>query len=142
MFFPRQMYSKDKRYNHMKKNISKYDNIIRNQIKEKDSLELRITTFHNLLDLLRENSNVNLYSLKEKTPGSMYIGDFGLLSILEDIYCLLGLKKDCNADNSPVYVPQSWMASKRANKLTLGKPPIYFKNISAIPSNLYNNDYI
>lgn len=142
MFFPKQMYSKDKRYKHMKKNVQKYDNIIRNQIKEKDSLELRIATFHNLLDMLENSSKVNLYSLKEKTPGSMYKGDFGLLSILENIYCLLGLKRDENIDSSPVYVPQSWMASKRANKLTSGKPPIYFKAIIAIPTNLYNSNYI
>lgn len=140
MFFPKQMHSKAKRYKHIKKNVTKYENIINNQIKDKYLLELRIKTFHNILNMLNEVNNTTLYNLKEKVQGSAYNGDYGLLNIIENIYCLLGLKLDSTINDSAVCVPQSWMASNRANKLIYGKPPIYFKKIIAVPINLYNND--
>ena len=55
--------------------------------------------------MLNEVNNTILYNLKEKVPGSVYNGDYVLLNIIENIYCLLGLK----LDNNLVYVPQSWM---------------------------------
>ena len=140
MFFPKQMHSKSKRYKHIKKNITKYENIINNQIKGKYLLELRIKTFHHILNMLNEVNSTTLYNLKEKVPGSVYKGDYGLLNIIENIYCLLGLKCDNTTINSSIYAPQSWMASNRANKLIYGKPPIYFKKIIAIPTSLYNDD--
>ncbi len=140
MFFPTKMHSKDKRYKHIKKNIEKYEHIILNQTKDRNSLELRLTTFHQILNLLSGEYNTNLYNLSTKVPGSMYSGDYGLLAILENIYCLLGLRHDANCDG-PIYVPQSWMASKRVNKLTAGKPPMYFKKIIAIPTSIYSSDY-
>ena len=90
--------------------------------------------------MLNEVNNTTLYNLKEKVPDSVYNGDYGLLNIIENIYCLLGLKLDSTINDSKVYVPQSFMASNRANKLIYGKPPIYFKKIIAIPINLYNNE--
>ena len=66
--------------------------IINNQIKGKYLLELRIKTFHNILNMLNEVNNTILYNLKEKVPGSVYNGDYVLLNIIENIYCLLGLK--------------------------------------------------
>ena len=90
--------------------------------------------------MLNEVNNTMLYNLKEKVLGSAYNGDYGLLNIVENIYCLLGLKLDSTINDSPVYVPQSFMASNRVNKLVYGKPPIYFKKIIAVPINLYNEN--
>ena len=138
MFFPKNMHSKDKRYKHIKKNVEKYENIIKNQIKEKDSLELRMETFHYITSLLSGENERFLYNLKGKVPGSMYNGDYGLLIVLENLFCLLGIKKD-ESSSDMSYVPQSWMASNRINKLVFGKPPIYYKKIIAVPCNMYSD---
>ena len=131
----------DKKYKYMKKNVKKFDNIINNQIKEKNSLELRIMTFERILDLIKGNNNTILYNLKEKVSGSVYNGDYGLMKIYEDgINCLLGLKEEINDDNTTICAPQSWMASKRVNKLTEFKRPIYMEKIVAIPKEMYNEN--
>ena len=49
----------------------------------------------------------------------------------------IGLKSDSTINDSPVYVPQSWMASNRANKIIYD---LSIKKIIAVPINLYNND--
>lgn len=136
MFFPEKLYSKAKKYKYMKKNIEKFDNIIQNQIKGKHLLELRIKTFKNILCMLNEDSNMSLYNLKQNTTPSRYDGDFGLLKILQENYCLLGLKEDVDKN---ICYPQSWMASNRTNKLTL-KPPIYYKKIIVIPKSIYESN--
>ncbi len=135
MFFPNKMYSKAKKYKYMKKNKEKFNNIIENQIKDKYLLELRINTFKNILDMLNEDSNASLYNLKPKVKGSVYDGDYGLLKLLQNSYCLLGLKEDI--DNNICY-PQSWMASNRINKLAK-RPPIYYKRIIVLPKKIYEN---
>lgn len=78
---------------------------------------------------------MTLYNLKQKTKGSLYDGDFGLMKIYETIYCLLGLKIESEEKNEFIYVPQSWMASTRVNILIENKRPIYMKFIEKIPVN-------
>lgn len=136
IYFPNFMKSKDKRYKHMKKNIEKYDKIIANQIADKDKLMLRMQTFSNILDLLKGNGTA-LYNLQLRTDGSVYRGDYGLLKNYQDCYCLLGLKLD-DLKEENIYVPQSWMASTRINKLVVNKNPRYFDRILAIPISVYN----
>lgn len=141
-YFPNYIKSKDKQYKYIKKNIKKFNNILENQLKEKDTLSLRVKTFSNILDLLK-NNNASLYNLKPKTPYSLYDGDYGLMKMYEkDICCLLGLKVDEKNNNITNCIPNSWMASKRINKLVEFKRPIFIKNISYIPMSLYNPDEI
>lgn len=52
-YFPTHIKSKDKRYKYIKKHTEKFNNILENQLKEKDTLKLRITTFNNVLNLLK-----------------------------------------------------------------------------------------
>ena len=52
MFIPNYIKTKDKQYKYIKKNIRKFNDIIENQIQEKDSLYLRMQTFINIIDLL------------------------------------------------------------------------------------------
>lgn len=135
-YFPTFMKSKDKRYKYIKKNMTKFNNILENQLKEKDSLTLRITTFSNILDLLK-GYNSQLYNLKPKTPNSLYDGDFGLMKMYEkDICCLLGLKVENSNNNLMFCFPNSWMASTRINKLVEFRKPIYIKNIINMPKDL------
>ena len=132
-YFPTYMKSKDKRYKYIKKNIEKFNNILENQSKEKDTFKLRMVTFNNVLDILK-GFNTSLYSLKSKNAFSLYNGDYGLVKIYEkDICCLLGLKIE-NKEESRIYcVPNSWMASRRINQLVEFKRPLYIENISAVP---------
>lgn len=141
IFFPDYIKSMDKRYKYIKKNVNKFNNILMNQIKEKDSLELRISTFHHILELLKGIDSPILYDLKQKTPGSMYNGDFGLMKIYEQIYCLFGLKSESKIDNVINCAPQSWMASNRVNRIIEGKKPIYMERIYVVPLELYNNEF-
>lgn len=132
-FFPTHIKARDKRYKYIKNNIKKFNNILENQIKEKDSLKLRITTFCNIIDLLKGN-NTTLYNLKPQLPNSRYEGDFGLMKKYEnDICCLLGLKIDSKIDNKVYCSPNSWMASKRINKLIEYRRPIYMESITSLP---------
>jgi len=141
MFLPSKIKTQDKKYKYIKNNIGKYDNILRNQIKGKNSLELRILTFCRIKDLLSNNNNTILYSLKEKVAGSLYNGDYGLMKIYVDgIYCLLGLKEENANDNIINCAPQSWMANNRINKLVEYKRPIYMDKIIMIPVELYNQN--
>lgn len=137
-YFPTHIKSKDKRYKYIKKNLTKFNNILENQTKEKDLLKLRITTFINIIDLLK-GQNTSLYNLKPQLPNSLYDGDYGLMKMYEnDICCLLGLKIENIIDNKFNCTPNSWMASNRINKLVEFKRPIYIKSISAIPIDVFN----
>ena len=80
--------------------------------------------------------------MKEKVPGSMYDGDYGLLKIYEEMYCLLGLKETEKTEDEIYCVPQSWMANNRENNLTKYKVPLYMNKIIAIPTEEYDNEYI
>ena len=141
MFFPEYLKTQDKKYKYLKKNVTRFDNILKNQIKDKNLLELRIKTFTRIIDLLNSNNNTILYNLKEKVPGSLYNGDYGLMKVFEDnISCLLGLKRELENDNIIYCAPQSWMASNRINRLVENKRPIYMNKIVAIPSYLYNQN--
>ncbi len=137
MFFPDYLKTKDKIYKYLKKNSKKFNKILENQIQDKDSVELRIKSFHKIIELLNDSDGLTLYSLKQKVAGSMYDGDYGLLRIYEDLYCLFGLKQeDINEEKNIVYcVPQSWMASRRVNKLIEAKMPIYMNKITKLPAN-------
>lgn len=139
MFFPKYIKTQDKKYKYMKSHIEKFEGILKNQIVEKDSLELRINTFHYLVDLLKSNDKTILYDLKRKVVGSMYDGDYGLLKIYEQIYCLLGLKFENKINNVINCAPQSWMASSRVNKLIEHRAPIFMEIIYAVPISVYNN---
>lgn len=140
-FFPTHIKSKDKRYKYIKKNIQKFNNILENQLKEKDLLKLRINTFHNILDLLK-GFNTSLYNLKPQISGSLYDGDYGLMKTYEDdICCLLGLKIEDKNSKYINCVPQSWMASNRINRLVEFRKPIYMENIFIIPIENYNDEF-
>lgn len=141
MFFPNYLKTQDKKYKYLKKNVNKFDNILKNQIKDKNLLELRIKTFVRIKELLSGENNTILYNFKEKIPGSLYNGDYGLMKVFEDnIFCLLGLKKVLENDNIITCAPQSWMASNRTNRIIENKRPIYMNKIIAIPSYLYTQD--
>ena len=49
----------------------------------------------------------------------------------ENICCLLGLKKYNMSNNIINCIPNSWMASRRINKLIEYKRPIHMENITA-----------
>ena len=140
-FIPSYIKTREKQYKYMKKHIDKYNNVLKNQTVKKDVLLYRIKTFSNLLDLLKSDNTI-LYNLKEKVPGSMYDGDYGLLKIYEEMYCLLGLKEIEKTQEEIYCVPQSWMANNRENNLTKYKVPLYMNKIIAIPIEKYDNEYI
>ena len=140
MFFPKHIISKDKKYKYIKKNIEKFDNILKNQIQEKDSLEFRIKTFRNIIDLLKNNDKTSLYSLKQHVEGSMYNGDYGLFKTYEEMYCLFGLKEEKEIQQFVCCVPQSWMAGNRTSRLILGKKPLYMEYIVVVPTEVFDNN--
>lgn len=142
MFIPTNIKTMDKKYKYIKKNLKQFEGILQDQIKEKDFLQNRIKTFRNVLDLLSENKNTMLFNLKEKTPGSMYDGDFGLLKIYEELSCLLGLKINEEEVNTIYCAPQSWMVNNRPNRLVEGKRPIYMETILKIPIAAYDENNI
>ncbi len=141
MFLPSYIKTKDKQYKYIKKHVKKYDNILKNQIAEKNTLQYRIKTFSSILDLLK-GENTTLYNLKEKVIGSMYDGDYGLLKIYESMYCLLGLKELDKIETEIYCVPQSWMANNRENNLTKFKKPLYLNKIIPIPIYKYNDEVL
>ena len=142
MFIPSYIKTQDKKYKYIKKNITKFNNILENQIKEKDLLILRINTFARIKELLNNSANTMLHNLRDrKAEGSLYNGDYGLVKVFEDnISCLLGLKQESANNNIVNCAPQSWMASERINRIIEYKRPIYMKSIVAYPANLYNQD--
>ncbi len=140
-FIPSYIKTRDKQYKYIKKHVEKYNNILENQTIKKDVLLYRINTFSNLLDLLKSNNTI-LYNLKEKVPGSMYDGDYGLLKIYEEMYCLLGLKETDQIDGKIYCVPQSWMANNRENNLTKYKIPLYMNKIIVMPVEQADNEFI
>lgn len=107
------------------------------EIKDNESLEYRVTTFYLILDLLNGN-NTSLYNLQQKTPGSLYTGDYGLLKIYIDVNCLLGLVVNEQLETIIECSPQSWMASNRINHLIAGKRPIYLEGIITIPKEIFD----
>lgn len=142
IFIPVNIKTMDKKYKYIKKNINQFEGILQDQIKEKDFLQNRILTFRNVLDLLTENKNTMLFNLKERKPGSMYDGDYGLLKIYENLSCLLGLKVNEEEENTIYCAPQSWMVNNRPNRLVEGKRPIYMESIFKIPIAAYNENNI
>lgn len=138
MFFPTYIKSKAKKYKFMKNNIEKFNRILENQSQEKQELLQRIKTFHYIKDLLMSNCNVVLYDIKDKIAFSKYDGDYGLYKSYETICCLLGLKSEYETAKTNNCAPQSWMASKRPNRLIAFKRPIYMNEILKIPNELYN----
>lgn len=136
MFIPIHIKTKDKQYKHIKKYMNKFNSIIENQITEKNSLQLRMTTFVNIMDLLK-GDKTNLYNTKGKNDGSLINGEYGLLKIYEDIYCFLGLKVDNEKSDRIYCVPQTWFADRKAYKRVVGKRPLYINNISKISKDLY-----
>ena len=137
-FLPNKIMSKDKIYKYLKANVDKYENILEDLIKEQKRLELRITSFPYILELLENNSTI-LYNLNNERPnGSLYKGDYGLFNLFEDICCLFGLKENNKIDNIIYCAPQSWMPDNRKNNLIKYKQPIYMKKIIKIPIKLYN----
>lgn len=139
-YFPTHMKSKDKRYKYIKKNPEKFNNILENQLIEKYTLKLRITTFEKILDLLK-GKNVKLYNLKQKDITSLYEGDYGLMKIYEtNIYCLLGLKVSTKVNTITTCIPNSWMVNNRINQLVEFKRPMYIEYISKIPTEVYDEE--
>ena len=137
MFIPHYITSKSKKYKYIKKYVKKFNNILISEMKENNTLQYRITSFHNIIDML-ENDNTSLYDLKYKVPGSVYDGDFGLMKIYENISCLSGLKTVEQENVSIVCAPQSWMASTKTIHLIEYKKPIYMEEITRVPIELYN----
>lgn len=137
LFIPTGIISKAAKFKYIKKNVSKFENILQSEIKENERLKYRVTTFCNILDLLK-SEKTTLYNLNPKTRGSLYDGDFGLMKLYETICCLLGLKIDIEDETTLYCVPQSWMASTRTNILVENKRPIYMREITKIPIEIYN----
>ena len=141
-FFPKNIISKDKRYKYIKKNPDKFQNVIENQFKRKNLLELRVKTFTKILDLLK-GENTSLYNFKNQNksnPYSNYNGDFALTKTYQyDIFCLLGLKIDTTYDKYLSCVPNSWMASHRINQLVEFRKASYMDKITAIPKEFLND---
>ena len=141
MFIPEYIKTKEKKYKFIKKNVKKFENILKNQINENDVLESRRKSFPRIMDLLKSKDGISLYNLKQKKPGSMYDGDYGLLKFFEEkLCCLLGLKLEEETDILIQCAPQSWMASNRTNRLVEGRKLIYIEGISLIPNNLVNKN--
>lgn len=141
MFFPSKIKSKDKKYKYIKKNIDKFENILNNQIKEQNLLVSRIESFPKIIDMLKVGNNTMLFNLKQKSPGSMYDGDYGLLKWFDEkLCCLFGLKIESEEEEFINCVPQSWMASNRTNRLVEGRKPIYIENISCVPNTIMNSE--
>lgn len=137
LFIPREITSKAAKFKYIKKNVGKFENILESEMKENERLKWRVATFCNILDLLDSEKTV-LYNLNQKTRGSLYDGDFGLMKLYETICCLLGLKIDVENEDALYCAPQSWMASTRINILIEHKRPIYMKTIFKIPIETYS----
>ena len=140
MFFPDYIKTMSRKYKYMKKKKAQFNGIIENQIKEKDTLLLRIKTFVNIIDLLKSKQGISLFNLKIVPNNSLYNGDFGILKIYESIYCLLGLKTNTETNRTIICAPQSWMANTRVIQLTEFKRPLYFESITIIPRELYDEE--
>lgn len=141
IYFPKELKSKRKKYKYIKGNIEKFNTIISNQIKEKNLLQYRISTFKNIIDLL-DGYNVSFFEFREKVAGSQFNGDYGILKLYEDVNCLLGLKIDSSINEITKCIPNSWMASNRSNKLVEFKRPSYIKSICAIQKSIYNENFL
>lgn len=140
MYFPNANITKDKKYKYIKSHSNKFENILKNKLKDNLLLQYRISTFKNIPDLLKGDNTI-LYNLQEKNPMSLYDGDFGLMKVYQNIdidnfYCLLGIKNKFTDNNIFNCVPQSWMAGKRPNNLVQYKRPLYFKEITRLPNEL------
>ena len=137
LFIPDYITSKAKIYKYIKKNVTKFNNILLSEIKDNETLQSRMYNFHKALDLLK-GKNVKLYNLHDNIPGSLYKGDYGLLKIYSGTSCLLGLVIAIN--NNPILTcaPQSWMVSKKNNYLIENKRAIYKENMIMIPVEKYD----
>lgn len=145
IYFPQKCISKEKRYKYIKSHPKKFENILKNQIKENYLLRQRIETFKYIPNLLNGNNTI-LYNLTEKNnPMSLYNGDFGLLKAYQikkenghiyTMYCLLGLKTKDKINQSFNCAPQSWMADTRPNNLVLYKRPIFVIEYIKLPQTI------
>ena len=138
LFFPKYIKSKAKKYKYLKKNINKFNNIIINQLQEKETLSLRMHTFKYIIDLLKNTQNTILYDLHQTPKGSMYKGDYGLLKVYQDFNCLLGLITESETESLIFCLSQSWMASYKSNRLIENKRAQYIQNISIVPMDMFN----
>lgn len=142
IYLPQKHISKEKLYKYIKNHVEKFENVLNNQINENNLLKQRIETFRHIPSLFEENGTI-LYNLREKNnPMSLYDGDFGLMKIfqipnsegiVQNIYCLLGLKNRGSSTTAYNCAPQSWMADKRPNSLVQYKKPLYIKEICKLP---------
>ncbi len=137
LFMPLGIKSKAKKYKYLKGHVNQFNKILLSEIEDNELLEYRVKTFNNILNLL-DGEKVSLYDLSKKTPGSVYKGNFGVLKIYQDIYCLLALIIDNQENDIIKCAPQSWMASNRINYLIRTKKQIYMERIIKIPIRLYN----
>lgn len=144
IYFPQKRMSKEKQYKYIKSHTEKFENAIKNQMKENNLLQQRIETFKYIPEIFDKNS-VILYNLRIKNnPMSLYNGDFGLMKIFQkqtannkvkQIYGLLGLKNHIESEKGYNCVPQSWMADTRPNSLVQYRKPLYIKGLAKLPVN-------
>ena len=96
----------------------------------------KIKNFDNYFPKMIKSKDKKYKYIKNKVDGSLYNGDFGLVKIYDyNIYCLLGLKINKKDNENINCFPNSWMASKRTNRLTEFKRPIHMDSILAFPIN-------
>lgn len=137
LFMPAGIKSKAKKYKYLKGHLKRFNKILLSEIEDNELLEYRVKTFNNILDLL-DGEKISLYDLSKKIPGSIYKGNFGILKIYQNIYCLLALIINTQESNIIKCAPQSWMASNRINYLIRTRKQIYIEKITKIPIELYN----
>ena len=142
LFLPYYLKTKVKKYKYIKNHINKYDKILDDLTLKKYGIKRRITTLHNLVDLLKNDKNTKMYNLKERRPNSLYNGDFGLLKEYENLRCLLGLKEIFRDGKIISCSPQSWIVDDKEINLIKNRPSHYLKGIIAIPANEYNDKYV
>lgn len=140
LFIPYYIKSQEKKYKYIKNNLDRFENILKNQIAEKDSLYFRINYFSYILKLLG-NENIKLYNLKIKVYGSLYKGDYGLYKKIGNLNCLLCLKEYKKINNYIFCIPQSWMVSIKPNNLIENKKCFVVYNIQTISKD-YEKNYI
>ena len=141
MFLPDYLKTREKQYNYIKNNAKRFDKIINDLIVKQNNVKRRMSTLNNLLDLLG-CEDARIYNLKERKVNSLYDGDYGISKQYGNICCLLGLKEFYKDENKIYCSPQSWIADNRDINLLKGRPAYPIKNITAIPIDEYNDEYL
>lgn len=139
LFMPNGIKSKAKKYKYLKGHVKKFNKILLSEIEDNELLKYRVKTFNKIFNLL-DGEKVSLYDLSKKTVGSVYKGNFGILKIYQNVYCLLALIISTQENNIIKCAPQSWMASNRINYLIRTKKQIYMEKIIKFPIELYNKE--